>query len=64
LFHVHKLNDQYALAAAFLRAPFLEEQPCWEEYEKVERFLDQLPQSIWEKGLTQAFRILPKGAPA
>jgi CRISPR-associated protein Cmr1 len=64
LFHVHKLNDQYALAATFLRAPFLEEQPCWEEYEKVERFLDQLPQSIREKGLTQAFSVLPRGAPA
>jgi CRISPR-associated protein Cmr1 len=64
LFHVHKLNNQYALAATFLRAPFLEEQPCWEEYEKVDRFLDQLPQIIKEKGLAQAFSVLPRGAPA
>jgi CRISPR-associated protein Cmr1 len=62
LFHVHKLNGRYALAATFLRAPFLEQQPCWKEYEKVERFLDELPASIRAKGLTQAFSVLPKGA--
>lgn len=64
LFHVHKLSDRYAVAATFLRAPFLDGQPCWREYEKIERFLDQLPVSLKTKGLTQAFGILPGGASA
>ncbi len=64
LFHVHKLNDQCALAVTFLRAPFLKDRPYWEEYKKVERFLNQLPQSMREKGLTQEFSVLPRDAAA
>ncbi len=64
LFHVHKLNGQYAVATTFLRAPFLEQQPCWKEYEKIDRFLDQLPTSLKTKGFTQTFGILPGGASA
>lgn len=62
LFHVHKLSGQYAVAATFLRAPFLEQQPCWKEYEKIERFLDQLPVKLNATGLKQEYRVLPAGA--
>ncbi len=64
LFHVHNLNGQFAVATVFLRAPFLERQPCWNEYEKIDRFLDQLPTSLKTKGLARAFGILPGGASA
>lgn len=64
LFHVHNLNGQFAIAAVFLRAPFLEQQPCWKEYEKIDRFLDQLPTGLKVKGLTQAFGILAGGTSA
>jgi len=64
LFHAHKLSGQYAVTATFLRAPFLEQQPYWKEYKKIDRFLDQLPTSLATRGLTQAFSILPGGASA
>ncbi|HLI12405.1 MAG TPA: type III-B CRISPR module RAMP protein Cmr1 [Alphaproteobacteria bacterium] len=64
LFHVHNLNGQFAIAVLFLRAPFLEQQPCWKEYEKIDRLLNQLPTSLKTKGLTQAFGVLPGGPSA
>lgn len=58
LFHVHKLKDQYAVAATFLRAPFLEHQPCWNEYKKIESFLDRLPATLRTNGLMQTLNVL------
>ena len=57
LFHVHNLKDQYAVAITFLRAPFLEDEPHWNEYGKIDAFLDGLPATLG-KGFVGPLAVL------
>jgi CRISPR-associated protein Cmr1 len=64
LLHVHKLKDQYAIAITFLRAPFLEGEPHWPEYRKIEDFLDKLPATLKPKGFAGPLSVLDGGPTA
>jgi CRISPR-associated protein Cmr1 len=57
-FHLHPLKGQYAVAAVFLRAPFLAGDSQQERYRIIDRFFDFLPAALAARGIKQSIPVL------